>query len=141
MPLAYVEIRRNLGSWSFMSGDDVDVVWFVRARSGNSQLVNNSARMDLSCVWWGRGSPPPGPPALHASGGTESSGRWFLRILEFPERRPHDCSDEYLPGIRVRVVTAWSFVRPIVAHRANAAGIPEMQDGENCCWRIPTRDC
>jgi len=34
-------------------------------------------------------------------------------------------------GIRVRVVTAWSFGCPIVAHRANAAGIPEMQDGEN----------
>lgn len=34
-------------------------------------------------------------------------------------------------GIRVRVVTAWSFACPIVAHRANAAGIPEMQDGEN----------
>jgi glycosyltransferase involved in cell wall biosynthesis len=31
----------------------------------------------------------------------------------------------------VRVVTAWSFACPIVAHRANAAGIPEMQDGEN----------
>jgi glycosyltransferase involved in cell wall biosynthesis len=34
-------------------------------------------------------------------------------------------------GIRVRVVTAWSFGCPIVAHRANAAGIPEMQDGVN----------
>jgi len=34
-------------------------------------------------------------------------------------------------GIRVRVITAWSFGCPIVAHRANASGIPEMRDGEN----------
>jgi glycosyltransferase involved in cell wall biosynthesis len=34
-------------------------------------------------------------------------------------------------GIRVRVVTAWSFGCPIVAHRANASGVPEMQEGDN----------
>lgn len=34
-------------------------------------------------------------------------------------------------GIRVRIITAWSFGCPVVAHRANASGIPEMQDGEN----------
>ncbi len=34
-------------------------------------------------------------------------------------------------GIRVRVITAWSFGCPVVAHRANAAGIPEMQQGRN----------
>lgn len=34
-------------------------------------------------------------------------------------------------GIRVRIVTAWSFGCPVIAHQANASGIPEMQDGEN----------
>lgn len=34
-------------------------------------------------------------------------------------------------GIRVRVITAWSFGCPVVAHRANASGIPEMRDGDN----------
>jgi hypothetical protein len=34
-------------------------------------------------------------------------------------------------GIRVRVITAWSFGCPVVAHRANASGIPEMRHGEN----------
>jgi glycosyltransferase involved in cell wall biosynthesis len=34
-------------------------------------------------------------------------------------------------GIRVRIITGWSFGCPIVAHRANAAGIPEMRNEEN----------
>ena len=34
-------------------------------------------------------------------------------------------------GIRVRIVTAWSFGCPVVAHRANASGIPEMRHGDN----------
>ena len=34
-------------------------------------------------------------------------------------------------GIRVRVITAWSFGTPVVAHRANANGIPELAHGEN----------
>ncbi|WP_447602347.1 glycosyltransferase family 4 protein [Nitrospira sp. Nam80] len=34
-------------------------------------------------------------------------------------------------GIRVRIITAWAFGCPVVAHRANASGIPEMRDDEN----------
>ncbi|MEX5216603.1 MAG: glycosyltransferase family 4 protein [Nitrospira sp.] len=34
-------------------------------------------------------------------------------------------------GIRVRIITAWSFGCPVIAHRANAAGIPEMRHEEN----------
>lgn len=34
-------------------------------------------------------------------------------------------------GIRVRVITAWSFATPVVAHRANAQGTPELAHGEN----------
>lgn len=35
-------------------------------------------------------------------------------------------------GIRVRIITAFSFGSCIVAHTANQLGIPELQDGENC---------
>ena len=35
-------------------------------------------------------------------------------------------------GVRVRIITAWSFGCPVVAHQANASGIPEMKRGENC---------
>lgn len=35
-------------------------------------------------------------------------------------------------GIRVRILTAFSFGCPVVAHPANAQGIPELVDGENC---------
>jgi hypothetical protein len=34
-------------------------------------------------------------------------------------------------GIRVRIITAWSFGCPVIAHRANAAGIPEMRGEDN----------
>jgi glycosyltransferase involved in cell wall biosynthesis len=34
-------------------------------------------------------------------------------------------------GIRVRVITAWSLATPVVAHRANARGTPELAHGEN----------
>jgi hypothetical protein len=35
-------------------------------------------------------------------------------------------------GIRVRILTGLSFGQCIVAHEANAAGIPELVSGENC---------
>jgi glycosyltransferase involved in cell wall biosynthesis len=34
-------------------------------------------------------------------------------------------------GTRVRILSAWSFGCPVVAHAANAAGIPELADGRN----------
>lgn len=34
-------------------------------------------------------------------------------------------------GIRVRIISAFSFGCPVIAHRANAAGIPELRHGEN----------
>jgi glycosyltransferase involved in cell wall biosynthesis len=34
-------------------------------------------------------------------------------------------------GVRVRILTGWSYARPIVAHASNAAGIPELADGQN----------
>lgn len=35
-------------------------------------------------------------------------------------------------GIRVRIITAFSFATCVVAHKANAAGIPELQHRYNC---------
>ena len=35
-------------------------------------------------------------------------------------------------GIRVRIITGFSFGSLIVAHTANKAGIPELQHGDNC---------
>lgn len=35
-------------------------------------------------------------------------------------------------GIRVRILTAFSYGCPVVAHRANAQGIPELEHGVNC---------
>jgi glycosyltransferase involved in cell wall biosynthesis len=35
-------------------------------------------------------------------------------------------------GVRVRILTAFSFGRAVVAHAANALGIPEAVHGENC---------
>ena len=35
-------------------------------------------------------------------------------------------------GIRVRIITAFSFGTCVIAHQANAAGIPELISGENC---------
>lgn len=35
-------------------------------------------------------------------------------------------------GIRVRIITAFSFGTAIVTHRANAAGIPELKHQKNC---------
>jgi hypothetical protein len=34
-------------------------------------------------------------------------------------------------GVRVRILTGWSYARCIVAHASNAAGIPELADGHN----------
>lgn len=34
-------------------------------------------------------------------------------------------------GIRVRIITSFSFGLPVVAHYANAKGIPELKNGEN----------
>ena len=54
------------------------------------------------------------------------------------------CDDEFLSahislvptpielGIRVRIITSFSFGACIVAHTANKAGIPEMEHEENC---------
>jgi glycosyltransferase involved in cell wall biosynthesis len=35
-------------------------------------------------------------------------------------------------GMRVRIATAFAYGACVVAHRANAAGIPELKHGENC---------
>jgi glycosyltransferase involved in cell wall biosynthesis len=35
-------------------------------------------------------------------------------------------------GIRVRIITAFSFGTLVVAHKANQKGIPELEDGINC---------
>jgi hypothetical protein len=35
-------------------------------------------------------------------------------------------------GVRVRIIVAFSFGCCVVAHKANAAGIPELHHGENC---------
>jgi glycosyltransferase involved in cell wall biosynthesis len=34
-------------------------------------------------------------------------------------------------GVRVRILTAWAYGRCVVAHEANAAGIPELSSGTN----------
>lgn len=64
-------------------------------------------------------------PAVELVGHVEPGDVEFLRadaiIVPTPVRL----------GIRVRIVTAWSFGTPVVAHVANTAGIPEMRQGEN----------
>jgi len=54
-----------------------------------------------------------------------------------PDEEFHKASILIVPtpielGIRVRIITGFSFGVPIVAHVANKAGIPELIDGENC---------
>jgi hypothetical protein len=41
-------------------------------------------------------------------------------------------------GTRVRILSAWSFGCPVVAHRANAAGIPQLAQGENALLATTT---
>jgi glycosyltransferase involved in cell wall biosynthesis len=80
----------------------------------------------------GGGTPPPDiaaalqRPYVHFAGRVLPADPEFLSadVMLVPTNIPL--------GIRVRIITAWSFGCPVVAHRANASGIPEMKHGENC---------
>lgn len=65
-------------------------------------------------------------PAVRRHGHTDDPAPWLqgADALLVPVSIPL--------GIRVRIITGLSFGTPIVAHRANALGIPELDDGENC---------
>lgn len=101
------------------------------ARSVIPQLVEQFGEDGFELRLVGGGAPPPDlapafmHPAVRVVGRVVPADPEFLSadLMIVPTNIPL--------GIRVRVVTAWSFACPIVAHRANAAGIPEMQDGEN----------
>lgn len=102
------------------------VAWSVLPR-----LIEQFGKDGFELRLVGGGSPPPElaqafrHPAVRVVGRVVPADPEFLAadLMIVPTNIPL--------GIRVRVVTAWSFACPIVAHRANAAGIPEMQDGEN----------
>jgi glycosyltransferase involved in cell wall biosynthesis len=60
----------------------------------------------------------------------------FLGHLEDPDAEFSSADALLVPtsiplGTRVRILSAWSFGCPVVAHRANALGIPELAHGEN----------
>jgi glycosyltransferase involved in cell wall biosynthesis len=60
----------------------------------------------------------------------------FLGHLEDPGEEFASATALVVPtavklGTRVRIVSAWSFGCPVVAHGANAAGIPELADERN----------
>jgi len=65
-------------------------------------------------------------PAVNRHGHTDDAPAWLRRTdaLLVPTSIPL--------GIRVRIITGLSFGTPIVSHRANALGIPELEDGVNC---------
>ena len=75
------------------------------------------------------GHEPPGwlrrSPAVTLAGHSEEAAEEFeaAHVLVVPTSIPL--------GIRVRIVTGWSLETPVVAHRANALGIPELAHGEN----------
>ncbi len=64
-------------------------------------------------------------PAVRRHGHTEDAGEWLQQtdLLVVPTSIPL--------GIRVRIIVGLSFGTPIVAHSANALGIPELEDGVN----------
>jgi glycosyltransferase involved in cell wall biosynthesis len=98
---ALPEIERQLGPDRF----SVDVVGGYQAPEGLDGLFAH--------------------PAVTAHGHTEDAGRWLAEtdMLVVPTSIPL--------GIRVRIIAAFSAGTPIVAHQANALGIPELVDGEN----------
>ena len=56
--------------------------------------------------------------------------------LENPAQRFREASALVVPitiplGVRVRILTAFSFGTPVVAHTVNARGTPELEDGRN----------
>ena len=64
-------------------------------------------------------------PAVRRHGHTDRPAPWLeaADVLLVPTSIPL--------GIRVRVITGFSFGTPIVAHRANALGIPELEHERN----------
>ncbi len=75
------------------------------------------------------------PPA-HLRTALERPGVSFLGHLEQPDEEFASADALIVPttvplGTRVRIISAWSFGCPVVAHTANAAGIPELANGVN----------
>jgi glycosyltransferase involved in cell wall biosynthesis len=81
----------------------------------------------------GRGEPPANiaeilqnHPAIKLRGRIDPADKEFLSA---------DCLFVPTPidlGIRVRILTAFSFACPVIAHPANAAGIKELKNNDNC---------
>ncbi len=71
-------------------------------------------------------SPYLNKPYVKLRGRVEPAEEEFLRADLLCVPTPVDL------GIRVRILTALSYGCPVVAHEANAEGIPELKHGENC---------
>jgi glycosyltransferase involved in cell wall biosynthesis len=79
----------------------------------------------------GGAEPPPelravlSHPAVRRHGHTDDPGPWLRAAdaLLVPTSIPL--------GIRVRIITGFSYATPVVSHVANANGIPELADGRN----------
>jgi len=74
------------------------------------------------------------PPHLHAA--LDRPSVRLLGHLEDPDAEFSAADALLVPtsiplGTRVRILSAWSFGCPVVAHRANASGIPELAHREN----------
>lgn len=80
----------------------------------------------------GEGKPPPELARLLPRSNIVLTGR-----IEPPDDEFRTCAVQLVPtpfvlGIRVRIVTGMAFGCCIVAHRSEAANIPELADGLNC---------
>jgi glycosyltransferase involved in cell wall biosynthesis len=64
-------------------------------------------------------------PAVHRHGHVEEPDEWLKRadVLLVPTAIPL--------GVRVRIITGFSFGSCVVTHRANSLGIPELEHGKN----------
>jgi len=74
------------------------------------------------------------PPHLQAA--LDRPGVSFLGHLEHPDEEFAAADALLVPtsiplGTRVRIISAFSFGCPVVAHESNALGIPELGDGAN----------
>jgi glycosyltransferase involved in cell wall biosynthesis len=64
-------------------------------------------------------------PSIRLSGHTEDPGDAFLTARAMLVPTPIKL------GTRVRIISAFSYGTPVVAHEANALGIPELEHGDN----------
>lgn len=73
-------------------------------------------------------------PAVRRHGHADGAGAWLQQtdVLAVPTSIPL--------GIRVRIVSGFSWGTPIVAHAASALGIPELQDGVNALLATSPRE-